>query len=69
LERGDSGIRSLVYPAERAGDVPIYAFGSEEQKNKMAAAAAAGKKIGCFGVDRSRNGSNPGGRHVDPRGV
>ena len=67
LERGDSGVRSFVVGAGRAGDVPDPEYGSEEQKEKMAAAAAnAAKAIGCFGLTEPDFGSNPGG-HDDQR--
>jgi glutaryl-CoA dehydrogenase len=40
---------------------PIYAFGSEEQKQKYLPPMAAGDVIGCFGLTEPDFGSNPGG--------
>src|SRR5882762_11460062 len=61
LERGDSGIRSFVSVQSALVMYPIYAFGSEEQKNKWLAAMAKGEKLGCFGLTEPDFGSNPGG--------
>ena len=38
LERGDSGVRSFASVQGALAMYPIYAFGSEEQKKKLAAA-------------------------------
>jgi glutaryl-CoA dehydrogenase len=40
---------------------PIYAFGSEEQKQKYLPGMARGEIIGCFGLTEPDFGSNPGG--------
>jgi len=40
---------------------PIFAYGSEEQKNLWLPAMARGEKIGCFGLTEPDFGSNPGG--------
>jgi len=40
---------------------PIYAFGSEEQKNKYLPELASGKHIGCFGLTEPNHGSDPAG--------
>ncbi len=61
LERGDSGIRSFVSVQSALVMYPIYAFGSEEQKNKWLPELAAGRKLGCFGLTEPGFGSNPGG--------
>src|SRR6202040_4208243 len=61
LERGDSGIRSFVSVQSALVMYPIYAFGSEEQKNKWLPLLQQGKKIGCFGLTEPQFGSNPGG--------
>jgi glutaryl-CoA dehydrogenase len=39
---------------------PIWAFGSEEQKQKWLPAMAKGEKLGCFGLTEPDSGSNPG---------
>lgn len=61
LERGDSGIRSFVSVQSSLVMYPIFAFGSDEQKNKWLPLLAQGKKIGCFGLTEPDYGSNPGG--------
>src|SRR5947209_15793365 len=61
LERGDSGIRSFVSVQSALVMHPIYAFGSEEQKQKWLPALQSGSKLGCFGLTEPQFGSNPGG--------
>jgi glutaryl-CoA dehydrogenase len=61
LERGDSGIRSFVSVQSALVMYPIFAFGSDEQKNTWLPALAAGEKIGCFGLTEPGFGSNPAG--------
>jgi glutaryl-CoA dehydrogenase len=40
---------------------PIWAYGSEEQKNRWLPKLASGQAIGCFGLTEPDFGSNPGG--------
>ncbi len=61
LERGDSGIRSFASVQSALVMYPIYAFGSQEQKDKWIPALGRGKAIGCFGLTEPDFGSNPGG--------
>ena len=61
LERGDSGIRSFVSVQSSLVMYPIWAFGSEEQKQKYLPEMAAGRLIGCFGLTEPDFGSNPNG--------
>lgn len=61
LERGDSGIRSFVSVQSALVMYPIYAFGSEEQKDFWLPKLAKGEKIGCFGLTEPDFGSNPSG--------
>jgi glutaryl-CoA dehydrogenase len=61
LERGDSGIRSFVSVQSSLVMYPIWAFGSEEQKQKYLPEMAAGRVIGCFGLTEPDFGSNPAG--------
>ncbi|MBV9074606.1 MAG: acyl-CoA dehydrogenase family protein [Acidobacteria bacterium] len=61
LERGDSGVRSFVSVQSALVMYPIYAFGSDEQKQQWLPKLAAGEKIGCFGLTEPGFGSNPGG--------
>ncbi|HEX8816083.1 MAG TPA: acyl-CoA dehydrogenase family protein [Terriglobales bacterium] len=61
LERGDSGVRSFVSVQSALVMYPIYAFGSDEQKQKWLPALQSGEKLGCFGLTEPGFGSNPGG--------
>jgi glutaryl-CoA dehydrogenase len=61
LERGDSGVRSFASVQSGLVMYPIFAFGTEEQKDHWLPLLAAGKKIGCFGLTEPDYGSNPGG--------
>jgi glutaryl-CoA dehydrogenase len=60
LEYGDSGLRSFVSVQGSLAMYAIYAFGSEEQKQKYLPEMAAGKLIGCFGLSEPDSGSDPG---------
>src|SRR5690348_11301787 len=61
LERGDSGVRSFVSVQSALVMYPIYAFGSDEQKQQWLPKLAKGEKLGCFGLTEPGFGSNPGG--------
>jgi len=61
LERGDSGLRSFSSVQGALVMYPIYAFGSEEQRQEWLPKLATGEKIGCFGLTEPDFGSNPGG--------
>src|SRR5246500_5801972 len=69
LERGDSGVRSFVSVQSALVMYPIYAFGSEEQKNTWLPAMQKGEKLGCFGLTEPDFGSNPGGMRTRARKV
>src|SRR6201998_1377349 len=69
LERGDSGIRSFVSVQSALVMYPIYAFGSDEQKNTWLPAMAKGEKLGCFGLTEPDFGSNPGGMRTRAKKV
>ncbi|MBT8046966.1 MAG: acyl-CoA dehydrogenase [Xanthomonadales bacterium] len=59
LERCDSGLRSFVSVQSSLCMYPIYAYGSEEQKQRWLPGMAAGEIIGCFGLTESHGGSDP----------
>src|SRR5467141_1203576 len=61
LERGDSGVRSFVSVQSSLVMYPIWAFGSEDHKQKWLPEMAAGRAIGCFGLTEPDFGSNPSG--------
>jgi glutaryl-CoA dehydrogenase len=67
LERGDSGLRSFVSVQSALVMYPIYAFGSDEQKNTWLPAMQKGEKLGCFGLTEPDFGSNPGGMRTRAR--
>ncbi|MBV9343210.1 MAG: acyl-CoA dehydrogenase family protein [Acidobacteria bacterium] len=67
LERGDSGVRSFVSVQSALVMYPIYAFGSEEQKQTWLPALQKGDKLGCFGLTEPDFGSNPGGMRTRAR--
>jgi glutaryl-CoA dehydrogenase len=59
LERGDSGIRSFVSVQSSLCMYPIFAYGSETQKQKYLPSMAQAKLIGCFGLTEPHGGSDP----------
>jgi glutaryl-CoA dehydrogenase len=60
LEAGDSGVRSFVSVQGSLAMYPIWAFGTEEQKQRWLPPMAAGDTIGCFGLTEADSGSDPG---------
>ena len=54
LERGDSGLRSFVSVQSALVMYPIFAFGSDEQKNAWLPALATGEKTRLLRADRAR---------------
>src|ERR1700685_303678 len=54
LERGDSGVRSFVSVQSALVMYPIYAFGSEEQKQTWLPAMTKGEKLGCLCLNAPR---------------
>jgi glutaryl-CoA dehydrogenase len=69
LERGDSGIRSFCSVQSSLVMYPIYAYGSEDQKQKWLPQMARGEKIGCFGLTEPDFGSNPSGMRTRAKKV
>lgn len=61
IERGDSGIRSTASVQGSLVMYPIYAYGSEAQKQKYLPKLASGQFVGCFGLTEPDFGSNPSG--------
>ncbi|MEM6819226.1 MAG: acyl-CoA dehydrogenase family protein [Pseudomonadota bacterium] len=59
LERGDSGVRSFVSVQSSLVMYPIYAYGSEEQKQQWLPRLASAESIGCFGLTEPHGGSDP----------
>jgi glutaryl-CoA dehydrogenase len=69
LERGDSGVRSFVSVQSALVMFPIYAMGSDAQKEKWLPAMAKGEKLGCFGLTEPDFGSNPAGMRTRAKKV
>jgi glutaryl-CoA dehydrogenase len=67
LERGDSGLRSFVSVQSSLCMYPIYAFGSEEQKQRWLPRMARGEVIGCFGLTEPQGGSDPSNMKTQAR--
>jgi glutaryl-CoA dehydrogenase len=61
LEAGDSGVRSFVSVQGSLAMFPIWAYGSEEQKQRWLPKMAKGEVIGCFGLTEPDHGSDPSG--------
>ncbi|MDG1571129.1 acyl-CoA dehydrogenase family protein [Robiginitalea sp. M366] len=61
IERGDSGVRSTASVQSSLVMYPIFAYGSEDQKQKYLPKLATGELMGCFGLTEPDHGSNPGG--------
>lgn len=60
LERCDSGLRSFASVQGSLVMYPIYAFGSDEQKQEWLPKLGSAEAIGCFGLTESYGGSDPG---------
>ncbi|OTF77537.1 glutaryl-CoA dehydrogenase-like protein [Euroglyphus maynei] len=67
IERVDSGYRSSVSVQSSLVMYPIYAFGSEEQKDKYLPRLAKGELIGCFGLTEPNHGSDPSGMETNAK--
>ncbi len=61
VERVDSGYRSMMSVQSSLVMYPIYAYGTEAQRQKYLPGLAAGTLIGCFGLTEPDAGSDPGG--------
>jgi glutaryl-CoA dehydrogenase len=61
FERVDTSFRSALGVQTTLSMVPIYAYGSEAQRDKYLPAMAKGEILGCFGLTEPDHGSDPGG--------
>jgi len=61
IERVDSGYRSMMSVQSSLVIYPIYAYGSEEQRQKYLPGLCSGDLIGCFGLTEPDAGSDPAG--------
>ena len=61
IEKVDSGYRSMMSVQSSLVMYPIYAFGTEAQREKYLPRLASGEWIGCFGLTEPDYGSDAGG--------
>ena len=61
IERVDSGFRSMMSVQSSLVMYPIYAYGSEAQRQTYLPKLASGEWIGCFGLTEPDYGSDPAG--------
>ncbi len=69
IERVDSGYRTMLSVQSSLVMLPIFAFGSEEQKEKYLPRLSKGEWIGCFGLTEPNSGSDPGSLSTRARAV
>ncbi|KAJ3045910.1 hypothetical protein HDV00_006176 [Rhizophlyctis rosea] len=60
VERVDSGYRSAMSVQSSLVMYPIYAYGTEEQRQKYLPDLGKGLKVGAFGLTEPNHGSDPG---------
>ncbi|XP_015910898.1 glutaryl-CoA dehydrogenase, mitochondrial isoform X1 [Parasteatoda tepidariorum] len=65
IERVDSSYRSAMSVQSSLVMHPIYAYGSDAQKEKYLPRLAKGELIGCFGLTEPNHGSDPGGMETN----
>lgn len=61
LSRVDGGTGVILSAHTSLGSYPIYAFGTEKQKEKYLVPLAKGEKLGAFGLTEPNAGSDAGG--------
>jgi glutaryl-CoA dehydrogenase len=60
IERVDSGYRSAMSVQSSLVMFPIYAYGTEVQRERYLPKLATGELVGCFGLTEPDHGSDPG---------
>lgn len=60
FERVDTCFRSAMGTQSTLAMMPIYLFGSQEQRERYLPAMAKAEKLGCFGLTEPDHGSDPG---------
>ena len=69
VERVDSGYRSMMSVQSSLVMYPIYAYGTEVQREKYLPKLATGEWVGCFGLTEPDHGSDPGSMVTRARSV
>src|ERR1700693_3052401 len=69
IERVDSGYRSMMSVQSSLVMYPIYAYGTDLQRQKYLPKLATGEWIGCFGLTEPDHGSDPGSMITRARSV
>ena len=69
VERVDSGYRSAASVQSSLVMHPVYAFGTEAQKDRFLPGLAKGELVGCFGLTEPDHGSDPGSMTSRARSV
>ncbi len=69
LERVDTAFRSAVGVQSGLAMTPIYAYGTEEQRQKYLPKMVTGELLGCFGLTEPDHGSDPGSMKTRARTV
>jgi glutaryl-CoA dehydrogenase len=69
VERVDSGYRSAFSVQSSLVMYPIYAFGSEDQKDRFLPKLSRGEFVGCFGLTEPDAGSDPGSMRTRARSM
>lgn len=69
LERVDTAFRAACGTQTTLAMTPIYAYGTEEQRQRYLPAMAKGELLGCFGLTEPDHGSDPGGMRSRARKI
>ena len=69
VERVDSGYRSAFSVQSSLVMYPIYAFGSEDQRQKYLPKLRSGEFVGCFGLTEPDAGSDPASMRTRAKAV
>ncbi len=69
VERVDSGYRSAFSVQSSLVMYPIWAFGSEDQKDRFLPKLRTGEFVGCFGLTEPDAGSDPASMRTRARSV
>jgi glutaryl-CoA dehydrogenase len=69
IERADSSYRSALSVQSSLVMYPIYAYGTEAQRQKYLPKLASGEWIGCFGLTEPDSGSDPASMRTQAKKV